>query len=777
MERENFYLLLEISIDPPEEDTDKIEKAIKSKQTLWSRLRNHPTKGLIAKQYISLLPEIRRVMSDPELRAKEAENAKTNMAVSQDEKFSEIDRHIEIRMSKGYISEKEIVKLADMHSVGKEDIKKRIKLKLEQKFSEIDKKINARSAKGYITEKEIISLSKEYVVKAEDIRKRVHCPIKNEILMSSSKARPLEKAIEKTIKDNLKIIGKASLYDFLDLPVDADLKTLQSKAREKENQLLKISKKDAFVTASNILSGHCITIFKTDESRQSYDISLTGKHLSALNSNIDVAGMDGNIKAVYFETLVKNAVELGMDKDDAIEYITDYCRKKKWTIQSTKKTSSMFRYGSVISAVILFALCAVFGVYFKNKWNIKNEYKSLLITVDNQQDYKKKIQILNDFVNSHKTHLLADDAIKRIKEIQNIIDEKEYKTYDENTNSLISEKKYKEAIKNWEKYLNTYPKNAFAVKAKQKIKLLYDLIDENDFKKLAVVTNLDVDERLDAYTKYLKKHPEGMYVSNVTHFIEKIAEEYYIFLKRKISLSEENEDWKDAMVLCDKYIDVYGHGKRADELKKKRERFRNILWENETLSRIIKKSEDMGNNFKEAKQLFLDFLKAYPDSHVKDKIEVELARLDKMEKKFMLDAKKTQARLLINKVNSRFIENKEGTVKDKHTGLTWCLIDSMADIGYCFDYESAISYVKSLKTGGYSDWRLPTSDEIARIYKTRPFFPQKESAQWYWTSKSYSRYSGGWSKIVDTVTSTNELEWKKIQKDSRDCGAVRAVRP
>ena len=777
MERENFYLLLEISVDPPEENFENIEKAIKKKQAQWSRFRNHPTKALMAKQHISLLPEIRRVMTDPELRIKEAENAKKNIAAHKNEKFSEIDRHLEIRMSKGYISEKEVIKLADMHSVGKDDIQKRIKLKREQKFSEIDKKLKIRSAKGYITEKEIISLSKEYVVKSEDIRKRVNCPIKNDILISSSKVRPLDKAIEKTIKDNLKIVGKLSLYEFLDLPVDANLEILQNKVKKTEEKLRKISKKDAFITASNILTGHCITIFKTDGSRQSYDMSLTGTYLSVLNSNIDVAGMDGNIRAEYFDILVKTAVELGMDKEDAVEYIKDYCRKKKWIIHKTKKTSSLIRYGAIIGAIMVVAFGATVFVYFKNKWDLKNEYNKVLLTVNNQQDLKEKEQLLKTFINAHTTSSLAEDAITKMEEIQAIMDKKEYKSYIDNINRLIVEEKYNEAIDSCEKYLKDYPQSPYLVQIKKKIKLLYDLIDEKHFKELDTVAGLDVTNRLAAYTTYLKQHPEGRYVNNVTYLIEKMSEEYYIFLKRKILVYEKKEDWKQAIQLCNNFINVYGHGKRADEFKNQRDRFRNILWENETLARLIKKAEEMGDNFKEAKQLFVDFLTAYPNAHIKGKIENELARLDKMEKKALLEAKKVHVRRLIKNSGSRFFENKEGTVKDKHTGLIWCMMDSTVDTGHCMDYASAILYVKTLKTGGYTDWRLPASKEITRIYKTKPFFPQEESGEWYWTSKSYSRYSNGWSKVVDTVTSENQVEWKNVQKDSRDCGAVRAVRP
>ena len=158
-----------------------------------------------------------------------------------------------------------------------------------------------------------------------------------------------------------------------------------------------------------------------------------------------------------------------------------------------------------------------------------------------------------------------------------------------------------------------------------------------------------------------------------------------------------------------------------------------------------------------------------------EKIKVELANLDKKELMAKTTGKKKRLIRLIKKSGSRFILNRNDTVKDRKTGLTWCVADSLLDTDDCLYYDSAIEYVNNLKTGGYNDWRLPTAAELAQLYKQQPFFPQDES-EWYWTSKSYSRYADGWSKVVDIVTSKNEEIGQKEQRDSRDCGSVRAVR-
>ena len=123
--------------------------------------------------------------------------------------------------------------------------------------------------------------------------------------------------------------------------------------------------------------------------------------------------------------------------------------------------------------------------------------------------------------------------------------------------------------------------------------------------------------------------------------------------------------------------------------------------------------------------------------------------------------------------NPRFEARADDTVRDTLTGQIWSLLDSQADLGRCLDYKGAGDYVKHLDLGGHTDWRLPTSSELAAIYKNKPFFPSDGGA-WYWTSESYAK---GYDEVANTVSSVPETEYNKISRRHSECGAVRAVRP
>jgi len=49
---------------------------------------------------------------------------------------------------------------------------------------------------------------------------------------------------------------------------------------------------------------------------------------------------------------------------------------------------------------------------------------------------------------------------------------------------------------------------------------------------------------------------------------------------------------------------------------------------------------------------------------------------------------------------------------DPATGLTWTKADNGSDV----NWNQATDYCSSLRLGGYSDWRLPTTDELQDIY-------------------------------------------------------------
>ena len=69
--------------------------------------------------------------------------------------------------------------------------------------------------------------------------------------------------------------------------------------------------------------------------------------------------------------------------------------------------------------------------------------------------------------------------------------------------------------------------------------------------------------------------------------------------------------------------------------------------------------------------------------------------------------------------DGRFIAYNNGTVLDTSTNLMWAAKDNGEDI----TWQPAKSYCENYHGGGYTNWRMPTQNELAGLYdanKSRP---------------------------------------------------------
>ena len=90
---------------------------------------------------------------------------------------------------------------------------------------------------------------------------------------------------------------------------------------------------------------------------------------------------------------------------------------------------------------------------------------------------------------------------------------------------------------------------------------------------------------------------------------------------------------------------------------------------------------------------------------------------------------------------SSYVDNGNGTVTDTSSSLIW----QQATAPNTYNWDQAISYCESLSFAGYTDWRLPTLDELKTLVdstQTPPtinqmFFPDTRSS-FYWSSITYA---------------------------------------
>ncbi len=427
----------------------------------------------------------------------------------------------------------------------------------------------------------------------------------------------------------------------------------------------------------------------------------------------------------------------------------------------------------VAGAVVLGAVAASRFVRAKR---IKNKYQSVLAQVENQQEPKQKIKLLQHFVNSHQQSEYAKNAQEKIKEMRTLFEKQSFNTVVINAAKLLANNDYEKAMEVYREYLKKYPQSMHVAAIKKKTAEIVRHIDDRDYHAFVKTAGGDGVERILSYVQYLEKYPNGKHRDEVNRLIADMAAEYYRFFEKQITICQNQEDWAQCIRLSDTFINIYPGHKRANKIKSFMALFQEKLQEKRTLADLMQKAARVGSDHKAARQIYFDYLNFQPDSPLKDKIIIELTKLKEQEELARLQSERDKIAALLQESKGRFVDNGNGTVTDTNSGLMWSMLDSLQELKKCLNYESAVKYVQDLRTGGFKDWRLPTESELTGIYKTKPFFPPR-TAEWYWTSKSYSRYSGGWHKMVNIVTTKRETEWNKEQTYAQECGAVQAVRP
>lgn len=87
---------------------------------------------------------------------------------------------------------------------------------------------------------------------------------------------------------------------------------------------------------------------------------------------------------------------------------------------------------------------------------------------------------------------------------------------------------------------------------------------------------------------------------------------------------------------------------------------------------------------------------------------------------------------------NRFVLSADNTVLDTQTGLMWAAKDNGVDT----NWDEAKLYCENYSAGGYTNWRLPTLDELGTIYdqasikRFRIFDPIMLSGACPWSSES-----------------------------------------
>ena len=334
---------------------------------------------------------------------------------------------------------------------------------------------------------------------------------------------------------------------------------------------------------------------------------------------------------------------------------------------------------------------------------------------------------------------------------------------------------YTKAADLYEKHLQSFPGSPNVKEIKAAISKLTALGEKTDYAAVTAATASGSINRIDAYRRYLKNHPEGQQIAKVKKLISAMEGEYFAHTEKQIAKSAMQEEWVKCSQQVKRYSEIYPDSPKTEKLLKFLPLFEKNRLEFDDYEKAVDRAQAAGTDYAQAHKILSDYLQSFPNTHMASKVEAQIARYKKMDEETKLNARIASLDKLLAQSEGRFNSNGNGTITDKRTGLMWSTLDSKSVLDSCLNYESATAYIKSMNTGGHGDWRLPKPEELNALFKVKPYFPASP-ATWLWTSKVLRKYEGEWLIDVTVVTADNSPSPKNMVKDSRLCGNVRAVR-
>ncbi|WP_292374576.1 hypothetical protein [Methanosarcina sp. UBA411] len=285
---ENCYLLLELEFDPPVEDQAVIDQRIEEKRKFWSRNSTDFKKGAEYKKYLEMLPETKRIMSDPIERKKQSEAARNYV-------YAQLDKDLNILGRSGEITEEIIEKIATAKKLSADVVKKRVAalgIKIGQKKVDFD----ADNNKYY-------------------------------------KKKPIKADTFDGMKNFLKPFNKDNFYDFLNPGTIPNMDKLPC---DKLTQFAKEMKKDFNKNDANSSSGKkiceaCELAFEDENSKMIYDEYLAWcKRRSILDHAKEIAQIAGlELSNEQGNVYIGQLTELFKDRKLAEKVLIAFCKVEK----------------------------------------------------------------------------------------------------------------------------------------------------------------------------------------------------------------------------------------------------------------------------------------------------------------------------------------------------------------------------------------------------------------------------------------------------------------
>ncbi|MGM0418092.1 MAG: DUF4388 domain-containing protein [Thermodesulfobacteriota bacterium] len=412
----------------------------------------------------------------------------------------------------------------------------------------------------------------------------------------------------------------------------------------------------------------------------------------------------------------------------------------------------------------------------------------------NRKYREKALKHYNNFLDKFPKGKYADKVKEKIRQLPEVMSEYEFSKIED-----IPDGQYYRKLKAINDFKENYPG-----KYSEKIKQI--LNETGTYYLQELRSELDQCTTLEKYNECIRKaenfkklfpsHPDEYKAQRI---IQKLEDDYWAEAlinsakKKHDSYEEEKKFLQNYISEHNRYSLTIAAQKRIreiDEILKEKDNFKNIMEyadkESYSLTNRINRlrayrHSDIPEEYKSQAEKKLNELISLssadkPSSEVKRPEKTDNTEDKQPDINQMLTSAAGKADNIKKQISGsdRFKASGGFSFTDDYTGKTWMLIDSDDFTNKnCHSYQEAKKLAEEIKADGYSDWRLPTEQELLTLFKNKPFFPVEKN-RWYWSSTVFEK---GFNTYSAAVSDSHGSKREELNKNiNSGCGLFKLIR-